>query len=80
MIISVFYSVLLVEIMPIAISGKSLEGSDLNDSEKEWLNLINFKKLRFLSVILIAFIVYILMNLYWNFMMHEIMEESKDIK
>lgn len=66
--------------MPIAIYNKSLEDSNLNESEKEWLNLINFRRLRFLTVVMIGFIIYILMNLYWNYIMYQIMEESKDIK
>jgi len=35
LIISVFYTILVVQIMPIAIYNKSIENSDLNESERE---------------------------------------------
>lgn len=77
---SIIYFRILYEILPIVIEGKNLEDADITEIEQEWLELINIRRLAFLSIILISLQLYLLSNLYWNYLIHKVLLEFKERK
>jgi hypothetical protein len=76
--LTVPYSRILWEIVPIIYNKKKISSSNLTLSEKQWLTLFSINKLFFLASILVYLLIYLLSNIYWNIIIARLQREWEE--